>query len=348
MMPLESRDKDLTELFQRTQPAERGVNVQALLFHADSECGSLYAWQPQRGRLFATIRAGVLFAVVAVVMLFFTGPWPFAEQSLAFADVQEQVERVRTVEYVETSYDGDIPIPDESVRIAEPTVAELISGLEKNLSNASRDLVEEIKFELIVLKSLQKSRVLYVRRVRIKGKHLERTDQLFPCDDPTHGYSAPPYVVRNARNGLTVSFTPSEKKRTILRKQVVIYPKRGKQSEGEIPKIPRTVDFFARFLSLPAEATEQLDERTIAGHKAVGFRNVEQSDDETWTRTYWVGTKSKLPVEIVTELRKGKELKQRWIHNRFEFDREMSDELFDTETPADYTTEDGKVLGVGQ
>ena len=233
-----------------------------------------------------TIRAGALVAIVASLIFFCVGPL-VSEKGIAFAEVQAQVERVRSVEYVETSYDGERPVPDGSVAATEPTVAETISRLEKNLPDATQDLVEGIKFELNVFKSLQESKVLYVRRVRIKGKHLERTDQLFPYAS-TQSYTAPPYTVRNARNGLTVSFSPLEKKRTVLKKQVVINPENGEQSKSEIRKIPPTADFFARFRSIPAEATEQVAGRTIAGHEAVGFRSVETHGDETWTRTHWV------------------------------------------------------------
>lgn len=123
--------------------------------------------------------------------------------------------------------------------------------------------------------------------------------------------------------------------------------KTGEQSTSNIKKIPATVDFFVRLRKIPAEATERLPKRMIGGCEAIGFRSVEKHSDETWTRTHWVSPEFKLPVKIVTELRKEKILLQRWVHNRFTFDREIPDGLFSTETPEGCESEDGKVFGFG-
>lgn len=343
-MPHDSRDDCLGELFKRTQPVERSVNVQQITMHAQSKHSSpKVRRKPQRRRISMTIRAGVVAATITLMVSFFAGPL-VSEQGIAFADVQAQIERVRSVEYIETSYDGEHPARGGNETTMELTTAETISLLEKHLPDATQELAEEIKFELNTLKSLQDARVLYVRRVRIKGQHLERTDQLFPRAT-VQAYTAPHYTVRNARNGLIVSFSPSEKMRTVLRKQVVINPETGDQSESSIPRIPPAVDFFARFRRIPTEATEQVSERNIDGHMVVGFRSVESHGDETWTRTHWVSIDSKLPIEVVTEMHKGTELQQRWVHNHFKFDRELPDQLFDTDAPADYKSEDGKIYG---
>ena len=66
----------------------------------------------------------------------------------------------------------------------------------------------------------------------------------------------------------------------------------------------------------------------------------------TWKRTYWVEPDSRLPVELWTELYKGSQLKQRWVMNQFVYDLPMDDELFSTETPAGYTSGEGKIYGI--
>jgi len=345
----ESRDDDLQSLFQRNQPDRTSVDVQQIVVRGavESSNSSRHKMNPHQRIFLMTIRAVALVAVAGSLVYFLVGLFVSTE-SIAFAEVKAQVERVRTVEYVETSYSGGKPDSDATRSAGEMTVAETIALLEKGLEDAKTDLVEDIKFQLSVFKGFPKKgpTILYVRRVRIKGKHLERSDQLFPCA-ATADYTSPPYSVRNARNGLTVSFIPAEKKRRVLKQQVVINPKTGEQSTSNIKKIPATVDIFARFRQIPAEATKRLPKRMIGGCEVIGFRSVEKHGDETWTRTHWVSPESKLPVEIVTELRKEKTLLQRWVHNRFTFDQEIPDGLFSTETPEDYQSEDGKVYGFG-
>ena len=335
-MKNESSNDELQSLFRRNQPKRTSVDVASIIAQRRK-------YHSIRKVVAMTIRASALVAIAGSLAYVLFGPL-LGTQSVAFAEAKLQVEKVRSVEYVEISYSGE----ETRANSSEPTVSDALPRLEKALTTVHEDLKEDIRFQNGIFTKLSKQspRVLGVRRVRIKGKHLERTDQLFPHAWETQtDYVAPPYTIRNARNGLSVGFTPQEKKRTVLKKQVVI-EKDGEQSETDIEKIPPTVDFFARFRSIPDKATQKLGEKTIAEQKVVGFRSVETHRSGVWTRTYWISSKSKLPVEIVTELHKDDTLKQRWVKNHFEFDREIPDEVFSTDTPEGYKSEDGKVFGL--
>jgi len=91
-----------------------------------------------------------------------------------------------------------------------------------------------------------------------------------------------------------------------------------------------------------------LPEQQIDGKDAIGFRSVDERDDGTWTRTYWVDRESSLPIRIITEFASTKEGlgSSRWVEDHFVFDAELDDVLFNAETPAGYETKDGKVLGI--
>lgn len=183
----------------------------------------------------------------------------------------------------------------------------------------------------------EKAELLYVRRVRVKGKQLERTDQLFPLSNY--------HVVRDAQSGLTVSFHKDRKHKETLTKQVVV-KNNGEQKESAVAKISPSVDFFAQFTALPTKNVEQLPSKVINGVNVIGLRTSEKQAGNTWTRTYWVNEQTKLPYEIWSELYRGTQLTQRWVIKDFVYDAPLDDDLFSTETPAGYTSSEGTIYGM--
>ena len=337
---------DLRHLFERTQPRPKEVDLQQIICKQNANVTRKN--RPMWDQDFVTInrrvwtmslRAATLVAIASAACL--VAVQLFSKDGTAFAQVKEQIERIRTVEYIETSFAGDDLNSIPAGAKLGPTLEEAIAQLENNLKSAEPAAVKDFEFELQVLRSLrmQNSRVLYVRRVRVKGKELERTDQVFP-----HGRY---HFIRSAVTGLHVSFDHIAKKKVVLSKQVIIH-KSGKKEETEIRKIPSTVDFFSRFRTLTSDATEQLPARILDGKEVLGFRSSEEHSGRTWTRTYWVQPDSKLPVEMWTEIRNGEIIEQRWVMNRFVFDRDMNDSLFSTETPEAYTSEEGEILGLSR
>lgn len=351
-MPLNNRDddldtQDLKSLFEKTQPARKDVDVAAIIacskvgtYEHTDETKSVTTSKWRSIMIFLqntslSFRATALVGSVSVLCVLYVSL--FLGEKIAFAQVKERINAIRTVEYVETSFDGTDPDPNNAVE--EQTLEWTIDQLKSRLKDADPNLAKDIEFELKFLSGLQaqKANVLYVRRVRVKGKHLQRTDQLFPL--------ARGHVIQDVASGLTVSFLADEKRKEVLTKQVAIQQS-GDLQETDLPKLPPSVDFFEQFTSVPNDAVEQLPARMIDGRNVLGLRSKEEHDGMTWTRTYWIDPDSRLPVELWTELHDGPQLKQRWVMNQFVYDLAMDDELFSTETPAGYTSGEGKVFGI--
>lgn len=351
-MPLNNLDDNLhtqalASLFEKTQPARKDVDIPTIigfsnfgnLEHADEK----YSVSTSKWRLIMSFlrntnlsfRAAALVGSVCILGLMYMSL--FLSEKIAFAQIKERINAVRTVEYVETSYDGSDREPNDEME--EPTLEWTIDQLKSRLKEADSNLAKDLEFELKFLSGLQaeKANVLYVRRVRVKGKHLQRTDQLFPM--------ARGHVIRDVASGLTVSFHDDEKRKEVLAKQVTIQQS-GDRKETDLPKIPQTVDFFKQFTSVPNEGVEQLPARMISGKNVLGLRSSEEHDGMTWTRTYWIEPDSRLPVELWTELYTGSQLTQRWVMSQFGYDIPMDDELFSIETPAGYTSGEGKIFGI--
>ncbi len=301
-----------------------------------------------------SIRAAAVLSVVASLFYFFVIPLA-SNDGVAFADVKAQIEKLRTVDFLQTSHivreDGTTE-GHTSTRLgpnqtAKQQVEDLTDELEKLAASGSSEQERiDAKRHLQVLKTLSEdgpnhfSKTEDVRRIRIKGKHLQRTDHLYPIG---HIHN-----VQNATTGLDVSYHHETKQRSVYRKQVIINAETGETKEHHIKKIPPTVDFFARFRSVPEDATEQLPKQQIEGTEAIGFRSVEKHKNGTWTRTYWVQPDSRLPVRIVTDFKSTREklASSRWVQSDFVFDSEMSDALFSTDTPDGYTSEDAEITGL--
>jgi hypothetical protein len=351
-MPLDNHDDNLdTEaliiLFEKTQPARKDVDVPTIIacsnFGTYEHEDGTYSVTTSKWRAIMTFlrntnlsfRAAALVGSVCILGLLYISL--FLSEKIAFAQVKERINAIRTVEYVEASYDGSDRDPNNQVK--ELTLDWTIDQLKSRLKEADSILAKDIEFELKFLSELQaqKANVLYVRRIRVKGKHLQRTDQLFPM--------ARGHVIRDVASGMTVSFHDDEKRKEVLTKQVTIQQS-GVGQEVDIPRIPPTVDFFNQFTSVPKDGVEQLPARTIGGKNVLGLRSSEEHDGMTWTRTYWVEPDSKLPVELWTEVRNGSQLKQHWVMSQFNYDLAMDDELFSTETPTGYTSGEGKIYGI--
>ncbi len=329
----------LRKLFEQTQPEPKEVDIHAIVNtdrsdvseQVERNCATTFRlWSSKM-----SFKAAALVAVTVGVLGLFIIPLTSAEK-VAFAQVKERIDAIRTVEYIETSYGGSDRGPNEAKEFSLETAIEKLNLM---LETADPKLAKDLEFELKLLSDLQtqKSKVFYVRRVRVKGRYLQRTDQIFP---PGRNR-----VIRDASSGLTVAFHDDLKQKNVLTKQVAI-DKTGGQQETDIPKIPPDVDFFSRFTSVPNGAVEQLPSQILNGKNVVGLRSQEERAGETWTRTYWIEPETRLPVEMWTELRKGEELRQRWVMNQFFYDNPMDDELFSTETPEGYSSSDGKVHGL--
>lgn len=344
---LQNEHADLQSLFQRTQPLETAVDVNRIISQNNELSQPAGSADSQRRRKMVS-RTLVVLLVAAVVVLLLNLPQTSTE-GVAFAQVQAQVEQVRTVDYVQTSLvvrDKELPKGTIDVRFGEETpesfLKKAIEELEKRLQSADKSERDDISFRLELLRPYLAPETPEVpdgvKRVRIKGKQLERTDDIFPFGQF--------HSIRNAQTGQHLMFDHSQKTKTLLGTQVVINRTTGERKEHPI-KISPAADFFQRFRSIPEEATERLPGTEIGGQQVLGFRSVETHESGTWTRTFWVDEKTKLPVQIVTEFESEQQglSSAKWIQDHFVFDAELDDALFDTKTPEGYTEKEDKIYG---
>jgi len=338
----QNEHEDLQSLFQRTRPRETAVDIDRIAPMQTARPKPVReAILPRRQLVVAAFLFGMATSLLLLLM-----PNRSAE-GLAFAQVKEQVERVRTVDYVQTSLVVD-ETPEGAVdtRYGDQTpravLKKRVDSLETRLKTADPSEREDITFRLALLRSYLDPQTTElpddIRRVRIKGKQLQRTDHIFPSGEF--------HDVRNARTGETVSFDHKQKTRRLLTTQVRINRETGKTTEEPITT-PRTVDFFHRFRAIPENAAQRLPGKEIDGQQVIGFRSTEEHETGTWTRTFWVDEKTKLPVQIVTDFKSHQKglSSSKWIQDHFVFDRELDDALFSTKTPDGYTEKEEKVYG---
>jgi hypothetical protein len=102
-------------------------------------------------------------------------------------------------------------------------------------------------------------------------------------------------------------------------------PDDGKISISK-PTPAAEADFFKSVQLFPAAEAERLAAREVAGHQVIGFRSTEKTQRkngvDTWTRTYWVGATSKLPmqIEVTSESTDPNMGQSRWVLSDIVFD----------------------------
>ena len=102
------------------------------------------------------------------------------------------------------------------------------------------------------------------------------------------------------------------------------------------------VNFYRKIREVPAEKAKKLPERTIAGQVAAGFQIVERNErpagTDTWTGTYWIDPRTKLPLRIEFSRRSTDPTMadSESILTDFVFDAPLDEALFSTNPPAGY------------
>lgn len=266
----------------------------------------------------AAVAAGVLLAAIAawasLVNVFGT---------LAFADIQEQIARIRTARYVDTR------------------LVTLEAGDLKLLRAALSDQADPAESK----QTLHLGNAHQPRIVSIRGAHLQRTEIL----DAEGNIES--IHISDLKEGTSVILLPRQKKMMDFSSQVTIELESGKTSEAPITPTP-AVDLLANIREIPPEATTRLPERNIGGKQVVGFFSRQSKPTAggtvTWERTYWVDPETRLPVRIEvshygTDSRiAGSE----WVLSGFVFDEDIPESEFNTELPAGYARETSKIMGI--
>jgi hypothetical protein len=227
--------------------------------------------------------------------------------AVAIAEVLQQLEAVKTVQYVETR--SDIP---RDGKPRGPTVV---------------------------------TRVQILGRYRQRKEIISVTpgEDLGEGSRWSQGPELEGLVsIVDLQQGRMVSLSPKDKRFHVIQKIMGISPDDGSLHESEVKPVPEA-DFYQQMRAIPTDEAEKLAERIVDGKSAVGFRTVEavdlQGGTDTLTRTYWVDAKSKLPVRIEVEHRSTvpRHGQSRWVHSDFVFDAPLDESLFSTDPPEGYT-----------
>lgn len=250
---------------------------------------------------FAISAAAVLIAIAAVALLALSD----SSRNVAFAQVVGEVERAKTVQYVETR--SDLPRAGEP---AGPT---------------------EVTKVTIVGRSLERKEVVSAT----EGDPLPEG----------HTWTKPQVgivLISDLARGKIVALDTNNKTFSEVKAFFGISPDDGKLSESKVKPAPE-VDFYTRMREFPAEKAERLPPRELAGRQVIGFHTTETIERkqgvDTWTRTFWVDPKSSLPVqvEVTFESTSPRMGQSRWVQSDMVFDAPVDESLLSTDPPAGYT-----------
>jgi outer membrane lipoprotein-sorting protein len=273
-----------------------------------------------------TMKQGYAGILAASALFVIAGAWIglFPHSSgIAFADVKQQLEKLRTVRYVNTRLVQEAADDMEELKEMERKGVKIPPG--KVFRTAGNGYQPRI--------------------IRVAGRHLQRTETL-------NAFGVVETIeISDLKNGTHVTQYPKEKKSVKIDRAVKIDSVTGKKTEEPV-KPALNADLFASISTIPAEATTELPARMLEGKKVIGFFLQQSTPTKegtvTWERTYWVDATTKLPVRVEishysTDKRIGR---SDWVQSGFTYDEEFSADLFNTEPPEGYSSETQKVIGI--
>ena len=313
-------NNQLVTLFHENSPKNVPVDVTAIFNHPRDE---------RRFWIRTGLAASALIGFFFVLTFLATNPG-----STAFAEMKTRVAEIRTAAFVEVhsqSFDSkdDKKVAEarKAASLLDGRIASLRSRLEEDQRGASKDIGVQLKALEQARKNSNDKLISLVTRVRIKGKHRKRSDELFPKINS---------VTVDTRNGVVASFDHQKKQVSRITKQTVADSQTGKQRTDNVSPNLR-VDFFEMFRRLPDKA-RQIGRQTANGRPVVGFQCSIARQDGRVEYTSWIDDETKLPVSILVEYRpKGvKDCTIRYEKCNFVFDEKMEDSIFDSTVPDGY------------
>lgn len=257
-----------------------------------------------RIRQFA-VAAGIAGLIVLSLQLVLSS----ANSNFAFAQVQDQLNKVKSVQYTEARKDL-------------PSSHGFPAFIGKNPPQTTSHV-------MVLGSSLQR------KDVTVKAGD-ELPDGCFWSEQPGH------YVdIYDARHGKSIVLYP-EKKTFQIVGELNSLTDAGKVKTEKIVPDPK-IDFYRMIRETPADPVKRLPEQTIDGKKVVGFVTEEQRKSDrgidTFRHTFWVDPQTKLPVRIETTLRTtNPEMGETdWVISDLVFDAPLDPKLFSTEPPTGYS-----------
>lgn len=250
---------------------------------------------------------GAWLGVAATLLLLVAGERWLAglgpSRALAFGQVQERVNRTKSVQYVQRRKD-------------------------------------RTKQNQLAPQEMRKVMILGAHRMR---EEVTTTTAGDPLPEGEIWASSPEeYVmIHNYGTGKFIALFP--KKRTFNASQTIlgIDVDSGEVKESKLKAIPQA-DFYQRLRDVPTDKAKRLPGRQIDGREAIGFQVVEKLERRngvsTSTRTYWVDAASKLPVRIEISLQHTDPMMvdTEFVQSDFVFDAPIDESLFSTDPPPGY------------
>ena len=249
----------------------------------------------------------VSVATVLLVAVFLVAVWlaPMNTISvLAFAEVQGQIEKTKSVQYTETRQDQT---PDGSK--SGPKIETRVMILGRYLKRDDR-------------------------RALTPGDKLE--EGAMWTQGPGHIIS-----IFDAKAGKNLVLLPETKQFSRTQGTASISPDDGSIEIEKMTPLPGA-DFYEQFRRLRGDKAEKLAERVIDGKRTLGFRFVEKTErkrgTDTFTRDFWVDPTTKLPLRLEVSFRSTipKMGRSNWILSDFIWDSRLDQSLFSTDPPEGY------------
>ena len=148
-------------------------------------------------------------------------------------------------------------------------------------------------------------------------------------------------MIQDMKSGKAITLYPDKKGYYIPHSVLGIDLNSGEVHEEKIEPAPE-VDFYKRIREVPADKANRLPDRIIGGKGAAGFRIVEKVErpagTDTWTKTYWVDPDTRLPVRIETTIRSTNPMmgESDFVLSDIVFDAQLDEALFTTDPPEGY------------
>jgi outer membrane lipoprotein-sorting protein len=274
-----------------------------------------------RGRKLSLVRSLMAIAAVAIVMYCVAQWMPSGSNgNIAFAQVQAQIAKTKTVQYVETitSMAGDDKVGSEQVR----RVAILDGQLKR----------EEVTDKLGDYWAPKKGKNKVDPCVTIYDLKAPKTLLLYP---EKKGYVARGGVVQVIRDDTVFDI-------------IVIGHKLPPEWKAKEVTPDSNYSLYNQIRELPTDKAKSLPGQMIDGKKATGFvidgKREEQGYSVNWQQTYWVDPNTKLPLRIEYSIRcllpDGKiagEGKIDGLIKDIVFDAPLDPKLFSTVPPEGWT-----------
>ncbi len=310
----------------------------------------------QRGRLGRrTALTAIAVSCVTVAVGLFMNGTPFTQ--VAFADVQQELGKTHSVQYVESMHEVDA---QNEIKLLKLTLAsEGLVADAKTMKLEPDELRQRIQARIDDIQGkLTRGEPVESARVWIEGRYLFRREQTLGIAKSVEvldekggstvllpGMHFQRIEITNAETGVNVHLEPDRKKCVLMKSQTTINQHSGKTTTTEIGPNPAS-NFYLEFKNILPEKLTSLGEKSLNGKTVTGFRKIEDSGEWQFTSTYWIDSTTKLPVKIESEMRKDGVLYGGTTIANIAFDQTIDPNLFSTQPPAGYEVSESGIHGI--